>query len=237
LTPSNEDPDEDLTEFTYNLRFPGQYLDDESGLHYNYFRDYDSVTGRYIQSDPLGLAGGLNPYLYANANPLALIDPFGLDEGSPANVARRRAIDQRARSYDQSRSWGYYVTRDDFGPETNKCNKFVFDVLLEAGAPAYYTPRGQPPRLPLAGDWADRNTTIPNWRVLRLGEKPQPGDVAAFPAPPGATTYTGHSGFITSCDCVEGGTSNISAHERRVNAVPLQFTREPGLTFRRYTGE
>jgi RHS repeat-associated protein len=64
--------------FKYNLRFAGQYFDEETGLHYNYFRDYDPKTGRYVQSDPIGLAGGLNTYLYANANPLSYIDPLGL---------------------------------------------------------------------------------------------------------------------------------------------------------------
>jgi RHS repeat-associated protein len=62
-----------------NVRFPGQYYDSETGLHYNYFRYYDPQTGRYHTYDSIGLAGGLNPYLYADANPLANFDPLGLD--------------------------------------------------------------------------------------------------------------------------------------------------------------
>ncbi|MCI0598314.1 MAG: DUF6531 domain-containing protein [Beijerinckiaceae bacterium] len=64
--------------FTYNLRFPGQYHDRDAKLNYNYFRDYDPRTGRYIQSDPVGLAGGINTYAYANANPVSDVDPSGL---------------------------------------------------------------------------------------------------------------------------------------------------------------
>jgi RHS repeat-associated protein len=72
-----EDPDGDLTLFTYNLRFPGQYYDNETGLHYNYFRTYDPSTGRYLESDPIGVDGGLNTYGYALQNPLSYVDFFG----------------------------------------------------------------------------------------------------------------------------------------------------------------
>ncbi len=68
-----------LGTFVYNLRFPGQYSLNESGLYYNYFRDYDPQTGRYIESDPIGLAAGVNIYAYVAGNPLNYIDPFGLD--------------------------------------------------------------------------------------------------------------------------------------------------------------
>ena len=61
-----------------NIRFPGQYYDQETRLHYNYFRFYDPDTGRYITSDPIGLAGGLNSFGYVDASPVNAIDPSGL---------------------------------------------------------------------------------------------------------------------------------------------------------------
>jgi RHS repeat-associated protein len=82
-TAVSEDPDGDSVSFAYSLRFPGQYYDSETGLHYNYKRDYDPAIGRYIQSDPIGLDGGLNTYLYADADPILNIDPTG-EAGGPA---------------------------------------------------------------------------------------------------------------------------------------------------------
>ena len=71
------DPDADGIAVEFNQRFPGQYADAESGLHYNYMRDYDPAAGRYVQSDPIGLEGGSNLFLYANANPVNYADPTG----------------------------------------------------------------------------------------------------------------------------------------------------------------
>ncbi|MCG8673138.1 MAG: DUF6531 domain-containing protein [Pseudomonadales bacterium] len=67
-----------IADVEFNQRFPGQYYDSESGIHYNYYRDYDPSLGRYIQSDPIGLAGGSNTFAYANQNPVAYTDEQGL---------------------------------------------------------------------------------------------------------------------------------------------------------------
>jgi RHS repeat-associated protein len=64
------------------LRLPGQIDLGILGLNYNYFRDYDSSTGRYLESDPIGIEGGLNTYGYVEQNPLSFIDPNGLHPGA-----------------------------------------------------------------------------------------------------------------------------------------------------------
>jgi RHS repeat-associated protein len=77
--PANDDPDGDGMLFVYGLRFPGQYFDVETGLHYNFHRDgYDPAAGRYTQSDPIGLAGGVATFAYASNDPMGGADPFGL---------------------------------------------------------------------------------------------------------------------------------------------------------------
>jgi len=79
---------QELAGFSVNLRFPGQYFDEETNLHYNHFRYYDPELGRYIASDPIGLFAGTNTYSYANQNSLSFYDPYGLDvlNNSPGPV-------------------------------------------------------------------------------------------------------------------------------------------------------
>lgn len=72
----NTDPDGNGQAVVVKHRFPGQYAD-ESGLSYNYFRDYEPATGRYVEADPIGLNGGPNTFAYGNGDPLTTYDPRG----------------------------------------------------------------------------------------------------------------------------------------------------------------
>ncbi len=73
----------------FNLRFAGQYFDEESNLSYNYYRSYCPTCGRYTQPDPIGLDGGLNPFAYVEGNPLSLTDPKGLMGGGGNHSGRQ----------------------------------------------------------------------------------------------------------------------------------------------------
>ena len=84
----NDDPGSTGNPFVFNLRFPGQYFDRETGLAYNAFRDYDPGIGRYLEPDPLGIFApnstvvGLNPlYAYVASDPLNQFDFYGLSTG------------------------------------------------------------------------------------------------------------------------------------------------------------
>ncbi|SOO17683.1 RhsD protein (fragment) [Xanthomonas citri pv. fuscans] len=77
-TAPNQDPDGDGAVLVLDMRFPGQRFDAASGLNQNYFRDYEAATGRYGQSDPIGLNGGFSTFSYVESSPFKYSDAFGL---------------------------------------------------------------------------------------------------------------------------------------------------------------
>jgi RHS repeat-associated protein len=131
-------------------RFPGQRLDGDTGFHYNYFRDYDPTIGRYLQSDPIGLAGGLNVYAYIDANPVNGINPLGLFSKEWHNeltmeAARRGGFETLARilgyysmapdakrdslDIDQAHKHGMCEPGEDPAEGTRRTNEYIEEQL------------------------------------------------------------------------------------------------------------
>ena len=147
--------------FVFNLRLPGQYFDQETGLHYNYYRDYDPLTGRYVQFDPVGLAGGLNGYAYVGGNPISYTDPKGLVAQAIPGVAAigglacyftpgcRKALEDLGRSVadacgqagDRVRNW-YEQGREKDVPDRGQPG----DVIEGERRTREYGPDGKPVR-------------------------------------------------------------------------------------------
>nr|WP_248782930.1 RHS repeat-associated core domain-containing protein [Streptomyces exfoliatus] len=115
------------------LRYPGQYFDPETGLHYNFNRYYDPEAGRYLSPDPLGIAPSINPYAYV-ANPFILADPLGLAacEPDPTWAGQVRWVrDEHGRPYEMHA----IITRNMLDEGTHARNSII--------PPGYQPDKGQ----------------------------------------------------------------------------------------------
>ena len=110
----------------FRSRFPGQYYDVETGMHYNRFRYYDPGIGRYISGDPIGQAGGVNRYSYVGNSPTNLIDPWGLDVLNPGNKPIQPHVQKAPDSFN------YYLGDDKENrknQEKDDCQTLLQDSL------------------------------------------------------------------------------------------------------------
>lgn len=135
----NDDVDADGISLVFDMRFPGQRYDKASGLNYNYFRGYEASTGRYIESDPMGMIAGVDTYSYASSRPLGLIDPYGMSGTCPVSPSYLPGL------------WndGGYIQL------TNNCYSYAAD---RPENPADQLPRPFPSK-PQPGEWSGRPFT------------------------------------------------------------------------------
>ncbi|MEN3753044.1 RHS repeat-associated core domain-containing protein [Mangrovibacter sp. SLW1] len=124
--------------FAQNLRMQGQYLDRETGLHYNLFRYYDPDSGRFTQQDPIGLAGGLNLYQYA-PNAQGWVDPLGLscrgsDEPALAPHGQLKNDPRPGQSHHLNQDAAY---RDIIPRDSGAAIKLEGNAFTEPGTPHY----------------------------------------------------------------------------------------------------
>jgi RHS repeat-associated protein len=124
------------------MRFPGQYADEETGYSYNYFRDYEPRLGRYLQADPIGLAGGVNLYAYVDSNPIGYIDLYG-QQSCQAGEADKCAK-QSKRAKGRAKAIIYLLCRLGFSfvPDNDPSGPPGRDVVPERQPPP---PKSAPP--------------------------------------------------------------------------------------------
>ncbi|MFC4158756.1 RHS repeat-associated core domain-containing protein [Chitinimonas lacunae] len=150
------------------LRLPGQWHDQETGLHYNRHRYYDAASGRYITPDPIGWRGGPNGYVYTNANPLLQIDPLGLTFIS---------AEEGQKIVDEAQNWvgtPYSLVGQQSTTEGADCSGSLYRIYNGAGFPMDYSRASDLPK-----NW--RFKPVPEGAPLQAGDVAQwPGHVAIY---------------------------------------------------------
>jgi hypothetical protein len=185
-------------------------------------------------------------------SPVKYTDPDGrspevsimrLEEGSGGgsreliNKNIREKIANNALAQQGSSAWDFRTPRGNFGPRTNKCNLFVYEMTKNAGADPGLPNGNRRPSPPLARQWANPDYNIPGWKVLDDGETPMPGDVAAQEHDYGpGISATGHVSIVTG--------DNLTTGTADSNGIVIIDTRDWGfrdiqkgkVVFRRWVG-
>ena len=113
-----------------------QYYDQETGKHYNYFRDYDPATGRYIQSDPIGVLGGINTYSYVKGNPTAYSDERGLLATWDHHAITYNSAKKHGASDAQATALALAVVNVDKGTQTSRPEHTLHHAMVGDGQKA-----------------------------------------------------------------------------------------------------
>jgi RHS repeat-associated protein len=172
--PFGEQQPTSTTGYVLNLRYPGQYYDAESGLNYNVNRDYEASTGRYLQSDPIGLRGGTSTFLYSDGDAINLFDDTGLNGKKAVAWANKQVGKPGYGYFDQSVESRGRLMGLTKGSMSYKCNKFVWDALKAGGDPAGRMSDG---RIPSASEWGNPKSNILGYISLPPDLPLIPGDV------------------------------------------------------------